>query len=108
MLPFILPLLISAVVCALVAMHAWGQRPRPTSRSFAIVNILLVVWSLGYAMEIAVPSLSSKLFWEKVVLAPYSLVPISLLVLVSRFTGQSRGLVKPTLLSWPRLLVLAM
>ncbi len=49
-------------------------------------------WSLAYAMEIGSPLLASKLFWVKLQFIFIAVVPLSWLIFVLAYTGQSEKL----------------
>ena len=46
-------------------------------------------WSLAYAMELGSPLLTTKLFWAKLQFVPIAVIPLSWLVFVLSYTGQT-------------------
>ena len=64
--PYILPLIVSAVIAGFVAYHVWRRRAT-ASGAMALFMLALACaeWSLGYALEIAGNDLPTKIFWGK-------------------------------------------
>lgn len=81
--PYILPLIASAIISALVAGYVWLRRDNPGATVLVLSAIIITGWSLGYALEIAGANLETKLFWGKtqyigIVFAPYLWVVFAL------------------------------
>lgn len=74
--PYMLPLIASAVVSALVVAYVWPRRQNPGGTPLTLIAIIITGWSVGYSLEIAGANLQTKLFWGKfqyigIVFAPY-------------------------------------
>lgn len=64
--PYILPMLVAALVSMVLAVYAWRRRGVPGVTAFVILSTSLSLWSLGYGLEIAGTDLTTKIFWGKV------------------------------------------
>src|SRR5260370_35232637 len=64
--PYVLPVIVSAVVAAALARSAWHRRPAPGAIAFCLLMLAVAGWSLGYALELASPDLPTTLFWDNI------------------------------------------
>lgn len=64
--PYILPMLIAALISTVLAVYAWRRRGVPGADAFIMLSASLSLWSFGYALEIAGTDLGTKIFWGKV------------------------------------------
>lgn len=62
---YLLPYILSALISLWVGLIGW-RRSSPGSRLFAAVAFSETVWAAGYALQLAAPDLSGKLFWNNV------------------------------------------
>jgi len=76
--PYILPLIIAAIIAGCVAVYVWRRRAT-TIGATALVMLALAsaAWSLGYALEIAGADLPTKIFWGKSQYIGIVAVPLS-------------------------------
>ena len=86
--PYVLPVILSAVVSAAVARYTWLRRPTPGATSFCLLTLAVVEWSLGYALELVSPGLPTALFWDNVTWTGAVCVPVLWLVFVLQYTGR--------------------
>ncbi len=64
--PYILPLILSAIIAGIVALYAWERRATTSGgMALALLSLACAEWSLGYALEIAGVDLTTKIFWAK-------------------------------------------
>jgi PAS domain S-box-containing protein len=84
-----LPLLIPAAISSGLAFLAWRKRAIPGAVPIFFVTLALAFWSLGYAVELGLPSLSAKLFWAKIQYISIVLIPVILLVFSLQYTGRA-------------------
>jgi len=93
--PFVLPLAISAALCVAMLHLAWRNRAEPVAPWFAATVIALLVWSVGYIVELLAVGLSAKLMWanlEYVALIALPLVWLQVVLIYARGRGLSRTL----------------
>jgi len=83
--PFIWPLISSAAVTAALAVYALRHRNVRGALPFGVCMLLTVLWSGGYALEIAGTDLPTMLFWIKVQSMAYSFNPVIWLMMVFLF-----------------------
>lgn len=102
--PYVLPLLISAIVLAFLAVYAWQYYSRgATVVVFSVTMCLLLIWTAGFVLEISSVTLAGKLFWANVRFIGISLLPVTWLALALVYTDRTRTLKRflPLLLSVP-------
>jgi len=92
--PYILPLLASAAISAVLALYAWRRRPAPGATAFALLMLAVAVWSLGYALRVASADLAVKLFWAKVRYLGIVTVTTALLAFALQYTGREKWLTR--------------
>ena len=64
--PYLLPLIICAIIASCVAVYAWRRRATAGgAMALALLALACAEWSLGYALEIAGADLPTKIFWGK-------------------------------------------
>ena len=79
--PYILPLLISAVIACGVAVYVWQRRVTASgAMALALLAFACAEWSLGYALEIAGADLPTKIFWGKSQYIGIVTVPLSWII----------------------------
>jgi PAS domain S-box-containing protein len=96
--PFLIPLLISTAISLTILVFAWRHRLTPGFIALAALALSVVIWSLGYALEIGSLDLPAKIFWSKVQYLGIVSVPVMWLGVILEFTRQERWLFRPTLL----------
>jgi PAS domain S-box-containing protein len=96
--PYILPLLISAIITGLVALYVWDRRAT-ASGAMALVLLALASaeWSMGYALEIAGADLPTKIFWGKSQYIGIVLVPLSWVVFAYAYSTQGTRMTRRTM-----------
>jgi signal transduction histidine kinase len=96
--PYILPALVSAVICIVLASYAWNRHPSIGSTSFTISTLAVAIWSLGYVFELSSVPLAGKIFWAKAQYAAIVVVPTAWLALSLEYNGRERLLNRRNLL----------
>src|SRR5947209_2072067 len=95
--PYVLPVIISAVVSAAVARSAWHRRPAPGATSFSLLMLAVAEWSLAYALELANTDLPTVLFWDNISWLGAASAPTLWLAFALQYTGRARWLTRRTL-----------
>jgi PAS domain S-box-containing protein len=85
-------LVIAAAACAAFAILAWKRPTLPGARAFVWLGMGMAGWSLAYAMELGSRLLVTKVFWAKLQFLFIAAVPLSWLIFVLAYTGQSARL----------------
>jgi len=89
--PYMIPLLTVAAISAGVAIYVWPRRAASGGSALTLLALALMVWSAGYALEIASTDLPTKLFWAKAQYPGIVTAPLFWLVLaVNHFCPYQR------------------
>lgn len=60
---YILPLIIAAVISVITAIYTWRRRSANGAAALSLMSITILVWTVGYSLEIAGTTLETKYFW---------------------------------------------
>ncbi|MDI7277014.1 MAG: histidine kinase N-terminal 7TM domain-containing protein, partial [Anaerolineae bacterium] len=95
--PYVLPLLLSAIVSAALAASAWRRRTAaPCAIPLSLMAFGAAEYALGYALELLAPDLQGKIFWAKIeYLGIASLAPC-FLAFALEYAGFARHLSRRT------------
>jgi len=63
--PYVFPVILSAVISAVLARFAWHYRRTSGAISFCLLMLAAAEWSLGYALELVSPDWPMAHFWGK-------------------------------------------
>lgn len=99
--PFIIPIIIAAVLSIMQAAFAWHRRRVAGALPLAALMFAVTLWLFGYALELVSVDLQTSLFWAKVEYLGIVAVPVAWLTFVLRYTQRERWLL-------PRNLVMLM
>lgn len=99
--PYIIPLLLAAIISAALAFFAWQRRSTPGATPFVVFMAAVMLWSLAYALELAGTNLETKIFWARVKYTGIPAVPVAWLAFALQYTNQDAWLTRKhlTLLS---------
>jgi PAS domain S-box-containing protein len=92
--PYALPLLVAVAISVALALYVWRHRTAPGATAFAVLMLLVVEWSLGYALELGSVDLPTKIFWAKVEYLGIVTLPLVWLVFALQYTGRERWLTR--------------
>lgn len=92
------PVLASAVISSVLALTAWYRRPAPGATPFCLLMLAMTVWSLGYALELASPNVSSAFFWDDIAVLGAICVPTLWLIFTLHYSGRARWLERQNLI----------
>lgn len=95
--PYLLPMLAAALISTVLAIYAWRRRGVPGATAFFILAIALIMWSLGYALEIAGTDLTTKIFWGKVQYIGIIIVTLAWLAFSLQYTNHIEWLTRRNL-----------
>jgi PAS domain-containing protein len=88
--PFVLALLISVALSAVIAVLCWQRRRLTGAWALMLVMTAVAAWSLGYIFEILAPELSAKLFWTDVQYLSITTIPVLCLVFALQYAGREQ------------------
>lgn len=88
--PYIWPLIGSAVITTALGVYALRHRNIRGALPFGICMLLTALWAAGYALEVAGADAQTVLIWLKVQSACYSLNPVIWLIMVFYFIERDR------------------
>lgn len=86
--PYILLLLLSAGLSAVLAVLAWQRRPAPGAASGSWLLWALCEWCLTYALALGSPDAWWAGFWSRLRFAGIAAAPVAWLSLALRYTGR--------------------
>src|SRR5438876_1048754 len=90
--PYVLPVIISAIITATLACSIWHRRSAPGGVAFCLLMLAVAEWSLGYALELASPDLPTTLFWDNIAWLGSVCAPTLWLAFALQYTGRARWL----------------
>jgi len=90
--PYIIPLLIAAVISLAFAVYAWRRRTVPGATAFLVLVLAIAIWSIGYSLEIVSTDLAAKIFWAKVQYLGIVTVPVAWLTFALQYTQRDAWL----------------
>src|SRR5262245_17854168 len=108
--PYILPLVVTAILLVPLALLLWRRRGAPGVGPVAVLMLGVALWSLAYAFSLAQVALSAQLFWINMSYLGIGLVPASWLAFALEYVGLGAWLTRRrlALLAIEPLLVLAL
>jgi PAS domain S-box-containing protein len=92
--PYILPVLLAALLSAALVARAWRYRAAPGAMAFVVMTLAVTGWLLGYAMWLMSDEAPAKLFWSKVEYVSIVALPLAWLVLALQYTGRREWLAR--------------
>ncbi len=66
----------ASILSGMLAIHAWRHRQIAGALSLSILMALVAGWSLGYAFELGVTDLATKVFWGRLEYIPIAVIPL--------------------------------
>ncbi len=92
--------LFGATLIALgLAGYAWRARPAPGAVALCAMQLLIALWTSGYALELSRASLTEKVFWAKAQYLGIAFIPTVWLIVALHYTGHERW-TSPRRLGW--------
>jgi PAS domain S-box-containing protein len=85
--PYILPLVITAILLVPLALLLWRRRGAPGVGPLTVLMLGVALWSLAYAFSLAQVALSAQLFWVNISYLGIGLVPASWLAFALEYVG---------------------
>lgn len=95
--PFILFLLLSGGVSALLAIVGWYNRALPVAKPFILLMVAETIWIFGTAFEMMSTQLTAVLFFNNIEYPAMMTVPVAWLFIALAHTGREHYLTKKTL-----------
>jgi PAS domain S-box-containing protein len=89
-LPYLLPLIATAVLAVTVASYAWRRRGTPGAAALTVLLLAAGWWAVGYLFELAVDGRATKIFWAKVEYLGIVTAPVAWLLFAVAYTGRAR------------------
>ena len=80
-------LLVSALLSGLFVLYALKNRIVPGALPFAFVALGALIWTAGYALELAAVSLSSKIIWFNIKCIGALIIPSAIFVFSVQYVG---------------------
>jgi hypothetical protein len=86
--PYSYPLLVTAAISGALVFYAWRRRGTSGAETLALLMAGLCVWAAGYALELSVADLLTKIFWAKVEYVGIATVPLAWLAFALQYSGR--------------------
>lgn len=61
--PYILPLIVTAIIALFTGSYTWARRSASGAFALFIMSLSILIWSVGYALEIVGATLETKYIW---------------------------------------------
>src|SRR5215469_16513553 len=90
--PYVIPLLIAAVVSIWLILSAWQRRSMPGAIPFGLLMLGAAEWSLSYALELVSPDLPTKVFWDNFIWPGALIASAAWLAFALQYTGRGKWL----------------
>jgi PAS domain S-box-containing protein len=90
--PYMLPLIGSALVSGWIAAYVWTRRSTRSAPALVLLALAIMIWSIGYALEIAGANLSTKIFWGKVQYIGIVSVPLLWFIFAYNYASRDKRL----------------
>jgi len=88
--PFVIPLAFSALVVVALLVVAWQNRDTEVAPWFAASLVALLVWTVGYILELMAVGIDAKIFWADLQYVGTTTLPLLWLEVVLIYTGRGR------------------
>jgi diguanylate cyclase (GGDEF)-like protein/PAS domain S-box-containing protein len=88
--PFVIPLAFSAVIIVAMLVVAWQNRDEEVASWFAASLGALLVWTVGYMLELMAVGADAKIFWADLQYVGTTSLPLLWLEVVLIYTGRGR------------------
>jgi PAS domain S-box-containing protein len=85
---YVILMIATAVVSAVLALSAARRRPTPGATPLAVLMLGVAVWSLGYALQLTRTSLPANVFWGNVKYVGIVTIPAAWLCFALQYTGR--------------------
>ncbi len=89
-IPYMWPLIASAFASLSLGVYALVRRKVKGTTCYILSMMVVTIWSLGNALEMASVDFSTKLFWANMQYFAYCYSPVTLLAMCMQFTGYDR------------------
>jgi PAS domain S-box-containing protein len=90
--PYIWLFLASIVITAILGIYAWRNRGVAGAKSFAILMLIAMVWSLGLLLELSGTDLPTKIFWMNIRYLGAVTAPLAWFALALEYTDRGQWL----------------
>ncbi|RRR65864.1 MAG: PAS domain S-box protein [Candidatus Viridilinea halotolerans] len=85
---YLIPLLLTALLAALLGAVLWRRRKSPGAQPLALLMASVVWWTLAYMASLSVTSIDAQLFWTNSAYVGIVLVPVCWLAFAVSYTGR--------------------
>jgi len=90
-------LIVSAAIAGVLAYYLWRRRSKPGAKPVVWVMLAVVVWSLGYALELESTTLSGQIFAANIQYFGIVTVPVMWFAFSLEYTGHDKWLTRRNL-----------
>ncbi|MFZ5819764.1 MAG: histidine kinase N-terminal 7TM domain-containing protein [Chloroflexota bacterium] len=86
--PYTVTLLVSAAICAVIALLAWNRRAAPGALPFGLAMTAVALWMIGYTIRWAGADAATQFIGVKIVYLGIAIEPSAFLVFAIQYTGR--------------------
>ncbi len=95
--PYILPLVVSAVLSIVLATLMWQRRTTPGATSFVVILTATAFWSITYLLETGSTFLPEKIFWSNLEYIGIVALPVAWVTFALEYSNHERLLTRRNL-----------
>jgi len=93
-------LVVAAVVLSALILFLWSNRQAVGAKAFIVLELAILEWTLGNALELNSPDLAGKSFWTNVQYVGIVAVPVLWLIFTVQYAGREQWLTRRHVLLW--------
>ncbi len=97
--PYVIALLVSVAISLFFTLFALRHRNVVSAIPFALITLAVIVWSLGYSLELLIIPLAGKIFWAQFQYLSIASISLLWLIFVLSYTDQERWLTRRNLIA---------
>jgi PAS domain S-box-containing protein len=91
---YVVILTVSILISTFLMLRLWSLRTRPGAGSLIIAIIALMIWSMGYILEIVSPQLGAKIVWAKIEYLGFASLPLAIFTFAMIFSRRGEWLTR--------------
>jgi PAS domain S-box-containing protein len=91
---YILPLIIAAIISVITATYTWGRRAANGALALSLMSMTMLVWTVGYSLEIAGTTLETKYLWGVIQYFGIAFASYTWLIFSFNFSNENNPIAK--------------
>ena len=91
-----IPIILSLLLSGTVGVWAWRHLQMPGIQIYVYTMLAEMSWTVGYAFELASPTVAGKVFWDDFQFIGSMFTPLLFMIFAYEYTGQEKSLSRRT------------